>query len=112
MTTQLAVFICCSYNKSLCIAFDAAKSVTNELKHGVRLSLAAQIDWSAVWSEPDVRRDYGELREVGFAPIAGRLYCVVFTQRGDVIRVISLRKANYRENIRYEQATETDSPYT
>lgn len=44
--------------------------------------------------------------------IAGRLYCVVFTQRGDVIRVISLRKANYRENIRYEQATETDSPYT
>lgn len=65
MTTQLAVFICCSYNKSLCIAFDAAKSVTNELKHGVRLSLAAQIDWSAVWSEPDVRRDYGELREVG-----------------------------------------------
>ncbi|MCF7696963.1 BrnT family toxin [Mycetohabitans sp. B2] len=34
---------------------------------------------------------------------------VVFTQRGDTFRVISLRKANNREISRYEQATEIDS---
>jgi uncharacterized protein (DUF4415 family) len=42
----------------------------------------------------DTRRDYMEVREVGFALIGTRLYCVVFTQRGDVMHVISLRMAN------------------
>lgn len=53
---------------------------------------------------PDTRADYGELREIGFALIGDRLYVVVFVQRGDVMRVISLRKANSREVKLYEQA--------
>lgn len=42
---------------------------------------------------PDARRDYGEVREIGVGVIGERLYCVVFTQRGDAMHVISLRKA-------------------
>ena len=57
---------------------------------------------------PDDRKDYGELREIGYAVIESRLYCVVFTQRGDIFRVISLRKANNREIDRYEEATQID----
>jgi uncharacterized protein len=61
----------------------------------VPLLLAKAIDWSAVWCAPDDRRDYGELREIGYAPIDGHLYGVVFTQRGDKFRVISLAEGEF-----------------
>lgn len=86
------------------IEFDAAKDEANIAKHGVSLALAAEIEWSDVLCAPDSRRDYGELREIGFAVIAQRLYVVVFVQRGEVMRVISLRKANAREGKMYDQA--------
>jgi uncharacterized protein len=89
--------------------YDPAKSGVNEQKHGVSLTLAEAIDWPSVWCAPDVRKDYGELREIGYAVIGTRLYCIVFTQRGDTFRVISLRKANNREIERYEEATQTDA---
>jgi uncharacterized DUF497 family protein len=88
--------------------YDPAKSEANRGKHGVSLALAEAIDWSSVWCAPDDRKDYRELREIGYAVIEGRLYCVVFTQRGRAFRVISLRKANNREIERYEEATEID----
>ena len=86
------------------IEFDAAKDEANVEKHGVSLALAAEIEWSDVLCAPDSRRDYGELREIGFAVIAQRLYVVVFVQRGEVMRIISLRKANAREGKMYDQA--------
>lgn len=88
--------------------YDPAKSDSNQYKHGVSLALAEAIDWSSVWCAPDDRKDYGELREIGYTVIADRVYCVVFTQRGEAFRVISLRKANNREIDRYEQATQID----
>jgi uncharacterized DUF497 family protein len=47
--------------------------------------------------------NYGELRYIGIAPLENRLYVVVYTERGNVTRVISLRKANQREFDDYEQ---------
>jgi uncharacterized DUF497 family protein len=38
---------------------------------------------------------------VGYAPLGMRVFCVVFTDRGEERRVISLRKANIREVRRY-----------
>ncbi|WP_237573783.1 BrnT family toxin [Mycetohabitans sp. B7] len=73
------------------------------------MELADAIDWSMVWCFADDRADYGELREIGYVVINQRLYCVVFTQRGDTFRVISFRKANNREINRYEQAIDVDS---
>lgn len=58
---------------------------------------AAKLDWSNVMAAVDARKDYLELREIGFGVIEDRLFCVVFTQRGDAMHVISLRKANTRE---------------
>lgn len=87
------------------IEYDQNKSEANERKHGVSLVLAAKIDWSAVWCAPDDRQDYGELREIGYAPIDGHLYCVLFTQRGEAFRVISIRRANSREVKRYVEQT-------
>ncbi|CAG9177876.1 BrnT family toxin [Cupriavidus respiraculi] len=83
------------------IAFDPAKDASNQSKHGVSLALAAMLDWSAVLAGVDTRRDYRELREIGFGIIGARLYCVVFTQRGETMHIISLRKANKREARNY-----------
>ncbi len=95
-------FVTTIFNRT---TFDPAKSEANWSKHGVSLRLSASIDWSQVWCAPDHRRDYGELREIGYTHINGYLYCVVFTQRGSTFRVISLRKANSREVKRYVDAT-------
>jgi uncharacterized DUF497 family protein len=73
-----------------------AHSTINVQKHGVSLDKARDLDWSEVMAMPDAR-NYGELVEIGYAPIGDGLFCVVFTQRGDTMHVISFRKANHRE---------------
>ncbi len=82
--------------------FDPAKDAINRSKHGVSLSEAARLDWSRVLAKLDTRTDYGEPRQIGYGPIGRRLYCIVFVDRGDTLRIISLRKANNREIDRYE----------
>ena len=86
------------------IEFDAAKDATNLAKHGVSLVEAVNIEWDSLWAVEDHRKDYGETRLIGLAYIGLRLYCVVFTDRGETRRIISLRKANSREVERYAQA--------
>jgi uncharacterized DUF497 family protein len=54
---------------------------------------------------PDARRDYGELREIGYGLIGDRLYCVVFVQRDQALHIISLRKANSTEVANYVNQT-------
>ena len=85
------------------IEFDTVKDATNIAKHGVSLTLAAKIEWSDVLCAPDTRRDYGEVREIGFTMIEQRLYVVVFVQRSAVMRILSLRKANSREVKLYDE---------
>jgi hypothetical protein len=83
-------------------AFHPTKDETNRAKHGVALSDAARLDWDRVLAKPDNRADYGEARQIGYGPIERRLYCVVFVDRGETRRIISLRKANNREIDNYE----------
>ena len=90
------------------IDFDPAKNVSNTLKHGVSLDYAECLEWSDALIWTDTRRDYGEPRKIALASDKCRLYCVVFVEREDVKRIISLRKANQREFNHYE--TQFDSP--
>jgi uncharacterized protein len=79
------------------IIFDPQKDVLNLVKHGISLSAAGDIDWNTLWATPDTRQDYGEVRMIGYALIKTRLHNIVFTDRENERRVISLRKANKRE---------------
>jgi uncharacterized DUF497 family protein len=88
------------------ITFDPAKDDANRAKHGVSLAEARRLDWDELLAIPDDRRQYGEPRWIGYAPIGQRVYCVVFTDRNGERRVISLRKANRREVKRYERQIE------
>lgn len=79
------------------IEFDPAKDVANQAKHGVSLSMAGDLDWEAALVWVDERLEYGESRMIALAPQTEILYYVAFVVRGDVRRVISLRRANRRE---------------
>ena len=65
------------------ITFDPAKDAANIAKHGVSLALASDLEWGDLLAQPDTRRDYGELRMIGYAPLGDRVFCVVFTDRGE-----------------------------
>jgi uncharacterized protein len=79
------------------IEFDPDKDVSNQAKHGVSLALAAELEWDAALVWEDTRYEYGELRMIALAPETNVLYYVAFVDRGEIRRIISLRRANRRE---------------
>ena len=89
------------------IEFDPTKDASNRLKHGVSLAMAAELDWDAAWVWVDERVDYNEMRMIAIDTKTEILYCVAFVDRGDVRRIISLRRANRREVKHYVENDET-----
>lgn len=83
--------------------FDPAKDRANQSKHGLSLVLAIELDWEAALVWVDGRFEYRETRMIALAPKTGILYYVAFVDRGEVRRIISLRRANRREVRRYVQ---------
>ncbi len=79
------------------IEFDSAKDFANQTKHGVSLSFVDELDWEAALVWVDDRVEYNEMRMIALAPKTEILYYVAFVDRGEVRRVISLRRANRRE---------------
>ncbi len=85
--------------------WDEAKSKKNVHRRGIDFADAVEMFESPMLVRPDGRRDYGETRYIGFGRIQGRLMAVAFTERDpDIIRIISLRKANKREQANFEKA--------
>jgi uncharacterized protein len=85
------------------ITYDASKDAKNTDKHGVSLAVAAAFEWDDAITWTDERQDYGENRVAGIGYIGDRLFYVVFVDRGEERRIISLRKANKREVKRYAE---------
>ena len=84
------------------ISFDPAKNAANVRRRGLPFSLVRdEFDWATAQVIEDTRRTYGERRYCAFGKIGMRLHSVVYTPRAGVMHVISLRKANRREEKRY-----------
>jgi len=81
--------------------FDPDKNALNIAKHGLPLTAVDFFDWEDALIEPDMRFDYPEPRFKATGYIGDRLYVVIFCVRGDARRIISLRKANKREEKTY-----------
>ena len=96
--------IICGYNKYMRIEFDPTKDKANVIKHGVSLAEAINLDWDSAVETEDDRDDYSEMRMYALAPLGKRLHAVIYTDRDDVRRIISLRKANKREVSNYVEA--------
>lgn len=82
--------------------WDFEKSQSNLRKHGVSFEMASEVFFDEnAFSLQDDRLDYNEPREILIGrtrgPV-GDVLLVVFTERaGEVMRLISARKANRRE---------------
>ncbi|MBM4272891.1 MAG: BrnT family toxin [Deltaproteobacteria bacterium] len=85
--------------------WDEAKRLANLEKHGIDFADAPELFQGQMVIALDRRIGYGEERYTGFGVLKQRVMAVVFSRREpDLIRLISLRKANRRERRRYEQA--------
>ncbi len=87
------------------IEWDDQKNARNIAKHGIDF-----IDVADMFNHPmlvlrDERVDYGEERWIGIGWMQRLIGVVVYTERnGDVIRIISARKATKNEVRLYEQS--------
>lgn len=85
------------------IEFDSDKDDANRVKHGLPLELAASVRLDQAVIVEDTRFDYGEPRFIAYARLEGQLHVLWYTWRGQILRVIGLRKANERERKRYDR---------
>jgi len=92
------------------IDFDPEKSRINAVQRGLPFELAAYFEFDTALINEDTRRNYGEIRYSAIGNIHERLHVLAFKETPWGIRVISLRKANFREVCRYESATNTPQP--
>lgn len=85
--------------------FDPAKNAENLCKHGVSLALGAEVlaDTNLI-EEEDRSVNYGEARFIAFGMVQGVVYGMIYTERADHVRIISVRRATPRETDRYFQA--------
>ncbi len=82
--------------------WDEQKRLSNLQKHGIDFVRACQIFKSYTVDFEDNRYDYGEERFIAIGETNGQILTVVYTYRGDAIRLISARSATrYERNIYY-----------
>ncbi|MBI4356835.1 MAG: BrnT family toxin [Gammaproteobacteria bacterium] len=83
------------------------KRISNLDKHDMDFVDAAEMFEGPMLVRQDTRKTYGEERFIGFGFIQKRLMAVVYASRKpDIIRIISLRKANKREQERFKNEIE------
>lgn len=85
------------------ISYDPAKHAPTLAERGVDFDDAAVVFDGAVFTFEDTRLAYPEPRFVSFGLLADRLVAIVWTPVEDARRIISMRKANDREQTRYRQ---------
>ncbi len=92
----------CTYNITMTYEWDTAKASANRRKHGIDFADAATVfsDEYAL-TIPDDNLSEDRFVTLGIDAL-GRILVVVFTWRGEQIRIISARKADSHERRQYE----------
>jgi uncharacterized protein len=103
-THLLTAAILCVYINTVKLEWDDDKRSEALAERGLDFADVARVDWATAFTIEDTRLDYAEARFVTMAPINNRLCVFAWCQRGEALRVISLRKANKRERNKYEKA--------
>ncbi|MDQ2859562.1 MAG: BrnT family toxin [Pseudomonadota bacterium] len=84
--------------------WDEAKSRANARDRSLPFDLAVAMFDDVTMEAFDARRDYGEVRTKALGGVGGLCLVCVYTDRGDVRRIISLRIANRKERDDYRKA--------
>lgn len=90
------------------ISYDPAKNVRNIQLRDLPFGRAAEFDFATAIFDVDNRFNYGEVRYTAIGYLEQRLHVLCFLDIAQGIRVISFRKANKREVLKYEKAKTTD----
>jgi hypothetical protein len=85
------------------ITFDEAKRARTLVERGLDFSQATEVFAGPTIDIEDLRFDYREIRMMSVGHLRGRMVIVVWTQVDDTRRIISMRKANGREQARYRE---------
>jgi len=80
--------------------YDPEKSETNQSKHGIDFN-RAQFLWSDEKRVVVPAHSTTEPREAIIAELDGTLWTAIYTLRGDVIRIISVRRSRDEERKGY-----------
>jgi uncharacterized DUF497 family protein len=83
--------------------WDERKRRANVKKHGIDFIDVPKVFDGDVVIIPDERYDYGETRFIALGILKNLVVVVVYTERGENIRIISARKATKNEQIYYFQ---------
>lgn len=85
------------------VIWDPRKARANFQKHGVRFSDAEGVlfDPNALTAEDPIAEGEQRFVSIGMDPL-GRILVVVYTHRGEDLRLISARRATRKERQQYE----------
>ena len=84
--------------------WDDDKAASNYAKHGVKFEAARDVFKDPFALErTDNRKDYGEERFILIGMASGRLLAVVYTMRGETVRIKSARGAEPYEQRQYHE---------
>jgi len=84
------------------ITYDPAKRARILAERGLDFADAGAVLAGVKFQFVDDRFDYGEERITTIGLLDGRMVVIIWTRRGDACHVISMRKANDREQRRYQ----------
>jgi uncharacterized DUF497 family protein len=84
--------------------WDEAKRRINLTRHGIDFADVAPVFGGPVIDLLDNRYDYGERRLLIMGLLRGEVVVIAYTERGNIIRLISARKASKHEEIKYFKA--------
>jgi hypothetical protein len=85
------------------LEWDEVKRRANYAKHGLDFRDVEKVFKGITLTAEDTRQDYGEKRFVSLGLLEDMVVVVVYTERREKIRIISMRKANHRERKAYEE---------
>jgi uncharacterized DUF497 family protein len=83
------------------IEFDPSKRDKTLIERGVDMARADEVLTGKTITQPDDRKDYGEDRWISIGFLDGRMVVLAWTKRQNRYRIISMRKANEREQNHY-----------
>jgi len=85
------------------VEYDEAKRQATIEQRGLDFANAGEIFKGIHYTLEDTRNDYGEQRFITIGYLSKRLVVVAWTPRGELKRIISMRKANGREQTKFKQ---------
>jgi len=83
--------------------WDEAKNIANLAKHKLPFAVVLDFPWHEAALYERSRESDGEQRYAAVGLFRGKLHTVIFTKRGTVTRIISLRRSNAAEERAYEK---------